>query len=168
MATDGNMVMAKYLHPNRGQHSVVGGVTKMKYGFRGGGDSFLVHIDDVRANPHLFEEIKTQAAPAKAQAPAPASPIAPPEPQVIEEESVPPPDVITGAEAPSKEVNIVGRLPGVTAPIAELLAADGIESADQVLALGIDGLMEYKGIGRVKAEGIIEATTQLREIAARA
>lgn len=174
MAEDSNMVMARYLHPNRGQHAVVGPVTKIKYGFRAGGDVFLVHKDDVRTQTHLYEEITTRAEPAVAKAPpapvatTPVAPPAPAAPEVIEA----PPDVVMGSEQtepePAKDtsVDIVGRLPGISAPIAEQLDADGIQTADQVTALGVEGLMKYKGIGRVKAEAIIEAIQILQTSAA--
>ena len=52
---DEDYVMIKYLHPNRGNHHVIGAETKTKYGYRGGGSQFLVNIKDVEAQPHLFE-----------------------------------------------------------------------------------------------------------------
>jgi glycosyltransferase involved in cell wall biosynthesis len=59
--TDDNFVMAKYLHRNRGNHHVIGAATKTKYGYRGGGSQFLVNIEDVKAQPHLFEVIDGEA-----------------------------------------------------------------------------------------------------------
>lgn len=170
---DDSMIMIKYKHPNRGQHTVVGPVTKIKYGFRAGGDTFLVHKDDIANNDHLYEPIASAEGASAAKAPVAAPPAAPPSPIAVEEEveTSAPPDVVSGPEsaAPaSKAVNIVGRLPGVTAPIAEQLDADGIETADQVLELGVNGLMKYKGIGAVKAETIIEAVTALQKVAAQA
>jgi len=53
--TDEKFVLVKYLHPNRGNHHVIGSSTKTKYGYRAGGNVFLVHIDDINAQPHLFE-----------------------------------------------------------------------------------------------------------------
>ncbi len=168
MANDSDMVMARYKHPNRGQHTVVGPATKIKYGFRAGGDVFLVHKDDVRTQPHLYEEIETREVAAPVKAPPAPPPEALPEPEALEaEDTTPPADVITGDSPPVRDINIVGRLPGVTAPIAEQLDADGIETADQVLELGIDGLQKYTGIGKVKAEAIIEVIGQLQEMAAR-
>lgn len=162
--SDDNMVLCRYLHPNRGQHTVVGGVTKTQYGFRAGGDVFLVHKADADPNPHLFEQLETKEAPAAAKPPPPAPP--PPASPALEE-TPPPPDVVTGesAIAEPRDVNIVGRLPGVTAPIAEQLAADGVETAQQIQELGVAGLQKYKGIGKVKAETIIEALEQLQTVA---
>ena len=168
---DENMVLCRYLHPNRGQHTVVGGVTKTKYGFRAGGDTFLVRREDADANPHLFAQIESKEIPAAAKPPLPsAPPAAPPAAPAAVAEAPAPPDVVTGEPeaAPDTSVNIVGRLPGINAPIAEQLAADGIETADQIIALGVDGLQKYKGIGKVKAETILEAIEILQRSAAKA
>ncbi len=159
--SDDTMILCRYLHPNRGQHTVVGGVTKTQYGFRAGGDIFLVHRADADPNPHLFDPIESKEVPAAAKPPTP------PAPSPVE--APPPPDVVTGEDrpAPDTSVNIVGRLPGITAPIAEAMAADGLETADQIIALGVDGLQEYKGIGQVKAETILEALEILQRQAAK-
>lgn len=64
--SDSSFVMIKYLHPNSGQHRVIGPTTQTDYGYRGGGETFLVHISDVNANPNLFlrlpdpQEVVTQ------------------------------------------------------------------------------------------------------------
>ncbi|GAG15832.1 unnamed protein product, partial [marine sediment metagenome] len=57
-SVDENLVRAKYLHPNRGQHLVIGGVEKINYGYRAGGDIFLVHKNDIASQPHLFREVE--------------------------------------------------------------------------------------------------------------
>jgi glycosyltransferase involved in cell wall biosynthesis/predicted flap endonuclease-1-like 5' DNA nuclease len=49
------------------------------------------------------------------------------------------------------------RLPGITPAIAENLYADGIDTKEKVLALGVEGLQQYSGIGEVRAEGMIAA-----------
>ena len=69
---DEEYVMIEYLHPNRGNHPVVGHVTKTKYGNRGGGSKFLVNIKDVEAQPHLFKQLESGVT-------APKQPIAPTE-----------------------------------------------------------------------------------------
>jgi predicted flap endonuclease-1-like 5' DNA nuclease len=48
-------------------------------------------------------------------------------------------------------------LPGIGAKIAEQLKADGIDSKEKVLALGVDGLQRYQGISESRAQVIIEA-----------
>ena len=59
--SDDDFVMVLYVHPNRGNHHVIGAKTKTKYGYRGGGSKFLVHREDIEAQPHLFEPIGTEA-----------------------------------------------------------------------------------------------------------
>jgi GT2 family glycosyltransferase len=58
---DEDYVMVKYLHPNRGNHHVIGAETKTKYGYRSGGSQFLVNMKDIKAQPHLFEIIGSEA-----------------------------------------------------------------------------------------------------------
>lgn len=75
---DANFVLARYLHPNIGEHTVVGTATGTKYGFRGGGDIFLVHREDVAAQPHLFAPVEQKPTPvpvAARQAPPPPQPV---------------------------------------------------------------------------------------------
>lgn len=58
---DSNYLLVEYTHPNKGNHHVVGAVTKQKYGYRGGGAKFLVHKEDVSAQPHFFRIIQSRA-----------------------------------------------------------------------------------------------------------
>jgi hypothetical protein len=81
---DQDMVMVRYSHPNRGQHRVNGyaifeqqiGPSMFKdgngfrfsYGYRGGGDEFLVHRRDIELHPGLFVPLPTaQPAPTQQQ-----------------------------------------------------------------------------------------------------
>jgi hypothetical protein len=82
---DSQYVLAKYTHPNIGQHVVMGVATQTKYGYRGGGEIFLVHKQDIAAQPHLFEVIPSEPLPI----PQP-SPVAPPPPVQIEAAEVVP------------------------------------------------------------------------------
>jgi glycosyltransferase involved in cell wall biosynthesis len=54
---DENMVLVKYMSPNRGQHGVRGMATRTYYGYRSGGAEFLVFKADVAAQPHMFMPI---------------------------------------------------------------------------------------------------------------
>ena len=47
------------------------------------------------------------------------------------------------------------KLPGITYEIARQLTRDGIGSKEAILALGAEGLQEYKGVGPKKAEVLI-------------
>jgi glycosyltransferase involved in cell wall biosynthesis len=88
---DKDFVMSEYTHPNRGNHKVTGAVTRIDYGYRGGGERFLVHRADMEAQPQYFREMQRQPlAPVvdSGELPAP-KPLAPPmvhsEPQVEED-----------------------------------------------------------------------------------
>jgi glycosyltransferase involved in cell wall biosynthesis len=77
---DSQYILAKYTHPNVGQHVVIGAATQTKYGYRGGGEIFLVNRQDVAAQPHLFSVIPNEPLPI----PLPAA-IAPPPPLKVVE-----------------------------------------------------------------------------------
>jgi hypothetical protein len=83
---DSQYVLVKYTHPNIGQHTVMGMATQTKYGYRGGGEIFLVHAQDIAAQPHLFAVIEVKPTPIPQAAPAvPPPPVAvvdPPKPKV--------------------------------------------------------------------------------------
>lgn len=51
-------------------------------------------------------------------------------------------------------------LPGVGAKLAREMTADGIDSAEKLRALGVDGLKKYKGVGGLKAGLIMEAVSK--------
>lgn len=73
---DEEFKMCVYNHPNRGQHTVIGQAVfrnrveglhmirdraegyRIHYGFRGGGERFLVHKEDIRIAPHLFAPVE--------------------------------------------------------------------------------------------------------------
>ena len=85
---DEDFVLVRYIHPNQGAHQVVGTATRIKYGRRkgGGSQSFLVHKDDVAAQPHLFQPV-----PEKIEPPKPATaPPPPPKPLKAEEKKATP------------------------------------------------------------------------------
>lgn len=83
---DSALVLCKYKHQNIGQHPVVGAQTRTSYGYRSGGDEFLVNREDIRATPHLFEPLESLQPPqqqptrfagmaqAQAEVPIPPSP----------------------------------------------------------------------------------------------
>lgn len=58
---DDNFVRAVYTSANIGMHQVVGAVTKIRYGYRKGGQIMLVHKKDMEVSPHLFKEIREDA-----------------------------------------------------------------------------------------------------------
>jgi glycosyltransferase involved in cell wall biosynthesis len=84
--SDAEYVLAKYIHPNIGQHPVIGAETHIRYGFRGGGEIFLVHKKDLTAQPHLFSVIDTAPTPIE-----PSPVLAPPAPTVLADPVAAPP-----------------------------------------------------------------------------
>lgn len=80
MNEDKNYILAQYTSPNVGNHHIIGAATGQKYRYAaGGGPPFLVHKDDIAAQPHLFRPIASaveQPAIEEVSAPLPPQPIA--------------------------------------------------------------------------------------------
>lgn len=173
--TDKNYVLVLYTHPNRGRHGVIGAITKKNYGHRGGGDQFLVHIDDVKARPDHFRIIQHAE---KVFVPTPMStPPPPPRPIAAEEmknlEALPhnmqKVNMLPEAEKQildlQKEEIIqltkphgfieLGALPGVTPAIESNLRKEGVVTLDDFRERGVDGLVKIKFIGTARAEAIM-------------
>lgn len=166
-AQDDDFVLVKYLSPNRGNHPVVGHVTQQPYGYRKGGDQFLVHKTDVwlGGDPNLqrigpFEPIpreikvavQTPAQKKKGVAPpqriAPASPSQPSPARVLE--PLPEPE-----EPALDEPLDLQTIPGLTAQIAAQLEAQGVTTQAGILELGRTGLQALRGCGEVRADMIV-------------
>jgi hypothetical protein len=169
---DNDFVMCKYIHPNRGQHQVIGAATKTIYGHRGGGAEFLVHKDDIAAQPHIFQAIEGHVQPLPMPSKPPNEPV--PLSDVVEIRAQPPAkpgflevaideDEVPVTVIPSSELQL---LPGITGEMAEELIAKGVTTRDQVADLGIEGLTSIRGIGAVKAEKIIDAIVALQRVTA--
>lgn len=90
---DDNMVLIRYMHGNVGDHMVVGLATGTKYGYRGGGQEFLVHKADIAAAPQLYQIIEklviAQALPPESKPEAEPVLSAPVEIQEVSTASVP-------------------------------------------------------------------------------
>ena len=161
--SDEDFVMAKYLSPNKGQHPVTGGVTKRKYGYRAGGDEFLVEKDDINGQPHLFQAIEglVQVPVIVRDAPSKPRPIT---------ESVPPREaswlsqpIDEGPEEIDDPLIKLQMVPGITKEIAEQMYADGVKDGDDILMLGEEKMLSYRGIGKAKYLLITQAIEKLRE-----
>jgi len=185
---DGDMIRAKYLHPDRGQHRVLGGAEKIDYGYRAGGDIFLVHKNDIASQPHLFQAIEpvmpskpkpTPSVPPVISETPPPMAVAPtedliddllaePEPIPVVEE-IPVKDESVSEEGPPFEVLVAvmpekfdfQTLPGVTNDIALQFEEDGLKTLEDIVALGETGLQKYKGIAKVRGEQISTAAEQI-------
>ncbi len=159
------------------------------YGHRGPGDEFLVHVRDLQEAPHLFQSTEVRGAvpeappapppqpeliapsepaprPVQAETPEPETAPMPEEPRPIVQEG--PPEILT-EKAPDNGRPTLGAvagidleaLPGISPGIAAQLRADGVSTRDELLALGVDGLKGYKGVGDVKAGLILGAVGSL-------
>lgn len=160
---DSDMVMIVYTHPNRGRHRVIGTATRTDYGYRKGGEQFLVKQLDVRTQPHLFRPIEQirNAAPTGVGTPPPAPvPVGSDEPTP----SLEPPEP-GGAETETAAGLDLQALPGVSKTLARKLKAQGIQTVDDILALGEEGLMEA-GAAPSKAPIIIQSVRELQAMAA--
>ena len=136
--SDEDMVLAKYMSPNRGLHGVRGGATRTYYGYRGGGDEFLVHKADIAAQPHMFMPIRKRIE-------VPGQSVTPPPPTMTEE----------AKELPS--FFDLQALPGITPALERRMLDSGFDSRDKILSSGADMLSEsVKGIGLAKANMIID------------
>lgn len=136
--SDEDMILAKYMSPNRGQHSVRGASTRTYYGYRGGGDEFLVHQADIAAQPHMFMPIQRRV-----EARASVSEPSPPAP--IQEERVLP------------SFFDLQSLPGITPGLERRMLDSGFDSSEKILSAGPELLSEaVKGIGLTKANMIID------------
>lgn len=169
---DTDMIMCEYMHSNRGQHRVVGngGGQRTDYGYRKGGDRFLVHRKDIAAQPHLFRPIKVEpravaAAPARQQRPAPPKPIdKPPQQHEAEREKGPRTPVpvkedaafVVKAEDEHREdLNREFSLRSIVSDrITERLHEAGIWSATDVMR-NAQNLSSIKGIGPARAEELV-------------
>jgi glycosyltransferase involved in cell wall biosynthesis len=146
---DENMVLCVYMSPNQGQHRVVGHATKKNYGYRGGGETFLVHKADIAAAPHLFRRKEET------------------QPTIVETHAPPPPPAPSHeVEAETEPVEIqvleLEQVPGITPQIADALHEMGIHSVDELRMMQVEDLMAVKYVGEKRAELIIQGLTQYK------
>jgi len=151
--SDSDFLMVEYTHTNRGQHPVYGGATKTHYGYRGQGDKFLVHKNDVKARPDLFRAVESAT-----NALAPQKAIEPPPP---------PPQLWSVAPEPQDERSPVQQraidaarfsvetLPGITPTVAARMIDAGLNTPEAIIAAGVDGLISVKGIAETRAKAVL-------------
>lgn len=150
---------------------VIGAATNNSYGYRGGGEKFLVHRDDVAAQPNIFRPIAVEAT-APSKAPLPPPPPKPVSPVAVEKAS----EVIGLASQSLEQATVLEvetedteefdltLVPGITPEIAGSLQAKGVQSLADLIKLGASGLTQIKGIGPSRADAIITyATNALTE-----
>jgi glycosyltransferase involved in cell wall biosynthesis len=133
MFSDESLIKCEYMHPNRGQHSVIGAATRTKYGQRAGGDVFFVHRDDVAAQPMYFRPIQLDniSVPQPTVAPPPPPPsvvVNPAQPASAPVEETPattesiPKNLLTDVEKPEGEKPAPAPEPIPDIPAGEIKA----------------------------------------------
>jgi len=180
--SDEQFVLVRYTARNRGKHPVVGPVTQTRYGYHQAGDQFLVNRLDVWENGQPngrrvglnFEpinqerrievEVPKPQQQQQVQVPKPIADVqAFTQPrQVVEQarrqlEELPAPEPIQASEIDLQ------ALPGIGATTAERLREMGINTAQELLALGVEGLSEVKGITSTKAQIILDVLSKMLE-----
>lgn len=135
---DNDFVLIYYNHPNKGQHKVVGYVTRTNYGYRAGGDKFYVNRKDIAAQPNLFQFIEqTVNIP-------------------VEVKPVPPPEAVKEVVMNIMEIEGIplDTVPGITPSIRAQLNASGVHSLEELIDFGEEGLISLKGVGKSRATTI--------------
>lgn len=179
--SDDNYVMVRLVDNRKEDHFILGHVTKNRY-YKKHGDVFLMHRDDIAAQPHIYElSVKAEMVVPQVTAPAPI-----PEPvaaivndsmnfvqntwsdeeyerrvqgawMVSESEpsveSVKEMDSILRIDKPSFDLQLI---PGITSNIAQQLVGAGVNSLESLAEWNTEKLMALKGVGEAKAELIQE------------
>jgi hypothetical protein len=148
---DADFQIVLYNHPNKGDHVVVGPSTGINYGYRSGGDKFLVHNADISLMPQLFIQLNnialSQHAPVEAIVPPPA-------PVAIRNEPAPLPEL--------KKFNI-NAVPGITPEIAGKLSAMGYDSEDKFMEIDEEVLKFIDEISPTRSRIILAFVDQMKE-----
>lgn len=188
---DEQFKLIEYNHPSVGQQTTIGqavfpnrlegidmvgsrnGGWRIKYGWRGRGDKFLAHVEDIRIAPHLFVPIEHGPRPPQMERESPAPPTAlelaqgadtyeeddtaglPPAPKRIDLSAVV--EDMPKEAAGEKETFDWQKFPGVTAKIAKQLT--GLGPGD-VIEMGEEGLMELDYVGPTRAKSIYAAAKE--------
>lgn len=140
-----------YNHPSLGQARVVGAATSTDYGYRGRGERFLVHVDDIRLQPSLFVIVddvsqpqsdakRVESASDTESQPEPESRVAPP----------PPPPMVSRFHLRLHDV------PGITSYMEQELNAMGVYEVSDLIENTPRDLTSIKGIGPARARQILQ------------
>ena len=153
---DQDLIMVEYNHPNIGQHPVVGPSTKIKYGYRAGGDRFLVHKDDINSNPHTFKPVRQESGGVvvEKEKPSPPPPPPPQPPAIAEQPELPEQQKFTPLDL--SELDLSKR-------VIQNLARKGFVTEERVLEAGVEGLQEVKWVGQATAKEIFEYVDTRRQ-----
>jgi len=147
---DGDYVLAVYNHPNKGDHSVIGPSTGIRYGYRSGGDSFLVHKKDIELMPMLFIVNDRVNGGLANDLIAPVGGV----------QNTPEPTPIA---APKPKVFDINLVPGITPSIAKKLTEAGFNDEEKFKALTEEELKDIDGISVVRAKVIMSIVQEMNE-----
>ncbi len=162
---DDEYVMAIYTSQNKGDHPVYGAATGKYYGYRVGGDRFLVHRDDIARAPHLFNKIE----------------IAPKEIPVVEEKR-------TDLQEPQRIVSInpnaahkvdeiisieenknasnkfdINAVPGISPVVGRYLSEElNVDSWESLYKITLDDLKKIKTVGESRANMILNSIARIK------
>lgn len=163
VSSDKEMLLVSYSSNMKGQVGVRGVMTKRFYGARADGDKFLVHRDDVAAQPHVFrpveEEVKRVANPPRPRDEAP-----PPQrivPQPVKKLDEPEPDAPPVPEPVAFVFFDPEDISGVGPSISRELRKRNLIHKAAILNAGVDGLSEIPRLSVATAERIIEYVNSL-------
>ena len=151
MENDNDYVLVQYLSTNKGQHSVVGGASQKFYGYRKGGDTFLLRHDDLAVQPHMYLVVDNMNRASRVVETVEKHTPESPQPLVEVEDdgddpSLPDPDVEFDLQT----------LPAVTKRLATAMSLSGLNSPEIILQHGVDSLIAIKGLGELKANMIYD------------
>jgi len=154
---DNEYLMIVYNHPNKGTHRVIGPASGKDYGYRAGGEKFLVHFTDVRLMPNLFvNSVDPNTIESLKQSIDIVSESKPKE--------LKPPKSIDGVPVASKDkpfdINII---PGITPGIAQKLTKSGVDSREKFLSLTKDYLVKIDGISSSRAGVIMSVIEKMKD-----
>jgi hypothetical protein len=166
---DEDLVLCTYESPNFGMHKVVGSQTGTNYGYRQGGgtERFYVHKKDIQARPEFFRPFVQPKVADVVQQPVPigAPVVIQDTPTMVEPREIKLPSFIetkpaAESDGPGQKAETVFKpidfqsVPGITDKIALSFVKMDIRTWDDIVKLGVDGLMKIEGVGKKRAENI--------------
>lgn len=156
--TDNNYVMIIYKHPNKGEHPVIGPATGTNYGYRAGGDQFLVRREDTERMPDLFVEIGNVENVGDVPS-VPQQPLAAPQP--LAAASTEP--VAFGVTTRIEDTFDIQTLPGIIPSVARQLIEQGVTTRESFLSLSETQISQLEGVGKARAKAIMNTIAKMRE-----
>jgi hypothetical protein len=153
---------------NTGDHQVFGGVTKINYGYRSTGDTFLVHKNDIAGQPDLFVPVTQYQTVKEVEVVFDATKnyvdeTIPEVKDAVVEAPTARSQVVSSVAPPTIEMpKLISRASIVPYDFREItsdttisvLKKSNITTPEDVMRVGVMGLRAIKGIGSLKANNI--------------